>query len=223
MRLWTYFTMFATNLLGYIIVGYHVLDNPSILDRLPDGSASFKVKSLISLVAGFASCLQLFPAFLGLFGLLAGLTHRVQGAMVALEASVANKRRLDAMGTQLHENAMRLHHVTIKTPRDDKILFRDMTLNVEPSTAATGAQSLIIMGPSGAGKSSILRVMGGLWTVERGGTVTRPLQIGRGGCFFLPQAPYITRGTLRDQIIYPHTQNEQQVSFVHAIFYHDFA
>jgi ATP-binding cassette subfamily D (ALD) long-chain fatty acid import protein len=36
------------------------------------------------------------------------------------------------------------------------------------------------------------------------GTITRPQAIGAGGLFFLPQRPYLTRGTLRQQIVYPH-------------------
>jgi hypothetical protein len=44
-----------------------------------------------------------------------------------------------------------------------------------------------------SGKSHMLRmrVLAGLWPFEEG-TVTRPLTIGPGGLFFLPQRPYLT-------------------------------
>jgi len=52
------------------------------------------------------------------------------------------------------------------------------------------------------GKTAIARVIAGLWPVYRG-LVSRPKPIGEDGIMFLPQRPYLSIGTLRDQVIYP--------------------
>jgi len=59
-----------------------------------------------------------------------------------------------------------------------------------------------VSGPNGAGKTAIARILAGLWPVYRG-LVSRPKAIGEDGIMFLPQRPYLSIGTLRDQVIYP--------------------
>ncbi|KAI4132263.1 MAG: hypothetical protein LQ338_000815 [Usnochroma carphineum] len=77
-------------------------------------------------------------------------------------------------------------------------------------TLPAGAHT-VISGPNGSGKSSIARLVAGLWPAYRG-LVSRPRNIGADGIMFLPQRPYLSIGTLRDQVIYPHSEIDMRES-----------
>jgi ATP-binding cassette subfamily D (ALD) long-chain fatty acid import protein len=66
-----------------------------------------------------------------------------------------------------------------------------------------------ISGPNGVGKSAVARIVAGLWPVYRG-LVSRPRSVGTDGIMFLPQRPYLSVGTLRDQVIYPDSEMDMR-------------
>lgn len=66
---------------------------------------------------------------------------------------------------------------------------------------ATTGRSVFLCGPNGVGKTTLLKVLAGTASPTTG-SVRVPR---RCDCFFLPQRFYAVPGTLREQLMYPHT------------------
>nr|CAG8499785.1 5450_t:CDS:2 [Entrophospora candida]CAG8502043.1 15130_t:CDS:2 [Entrophospora candida] len=140
---------------------------------------------------------------------LAGFTSRVYSLLSVLHSLYANEYigsenpetysldNIQGKITYDHEG-LDFQDVPIVIPGNKKggeELVKNLNFSIKPG------QHLLITGPNGVGKTSISRVIATLWPIFRG-ALSRP---NVGDIFYIPQKPYLSIGTLRDQIIYPHS------------------
>jgi len=104
---------------------------------------------------------------------------------------------MSAKGEVIVGENLEFEDVPIISPTGD-VLVEKMSFKIEPG------MNLMISGPNGCGKSSLFRIMGQLWPLT-GGRLHKP---SIKDIFYIPQRPYLPNGTLRDQVIYPHTVAE---------------
>jgi len=112
-------------------------------------------------------------------------------------------KSVDQKAVELRDNTecVKFENLSFCAP-DKTPLINDFTLEIHRNL------NLLITGKNGAGKSSLFRVLSGLWP-SLSGKCMRPTTYvdndPKKGCnmFYVPQKPYLCKGTLRDQVTYP--------------------
>ncbi|XP_022361028.1 ATP-binding cassette sub-family D member 4 isoform X2 [Enhydra lutris kenyoni] len=189
---------------------------PLTQSPLSGASASRPVLTARCAVQNAFVCIYLISCFSGLIDLsstlsdVAGYTHRIGELQETLldmslrsrageildESEWDTDRAPEWPVAEPADTAFLLEQVSICAPASNKPLIKDLSLKISEG------QSLLITGNTGTGKTSLLRVLGGLWASTRG-SVQMLTDFGPHGVLFLPQKPFFTDGTLREQVIYP--------------------
>lgn len=184
-----------TLVLPVVILAQPVLSGELEVGRATQAVAAFAaVLTAVTVIVDNFESLSKFVAGIGRLDALAkavGLPPLDKPPAKRAAANAAGKAQ--RIRVQEEGDGLRVESLTLHTPGSDRVLVRDLQLELEPG------DGLLITGPSGSGKSSLLRAIAGLWD-HGSGTVRRlPLQ----EVLFLPQRPYMPVGNLRQQLLYP--------------------
>uniref|UniRef100_A0A8C3AIF1 ATP-binding cassette, sub-family D (ALD), member 4 n=1 Tax=Cyclopterus lumpus TaxID=8103 RepID=A0A8C3AIF1_CYCLU len=211
-ELWLYIGVNTFDYLGgylsYIIIAIPIFTG--IYDGLTPGELSALISKnafvCIYLINGFTQLIDLSTTLSDV----AGYTHRYRAAYLnSLPGGQMTAAYMHAIHLAITEilvdfnvhagpadTAFILDHLSYKSPYSDKLLVEDLSLKISQGT------NLLVVGNTGTGKTSLLRVLNRLWEAHSG-FVHMTTCFGPRGTLFLPQKPYLTDGTLREQVIYP--------------------
>ncbi|KAL5567415.1 hypothetical protein UlMin_030579 [Ulmus minor] len=178
----------------------------------PDTSTLGRAEMLSNLRYHTSVIISLFQS-LGTLSISARRLNRLSGyadrihelLVISRELSIVHvKSPLKSSQNSFSEaNYIEFAGVRVVTPTGN-VLVDNLTLRVESGS------NLLITGPNGSGKSSLFRVLGGLWPLVSGHIVKPGVGTDLNKeIFYVPQRPYTAVGTLRDQLIYPLTVDQE--------------
>ncbi|XP_068610264.1 lysosomal cobalamin transporter ABCD4 [Brachionichthys hirsutus] len=210
-ELWLYIGVntfdYVGGFLSYIIIAIPIFSG--IYDGLTPGELSALISKnafvCIYLINGFTQLIDLSTTLSDV----AGYTHRIGELREVMDGVLRMQCDYDPASGESYDfdsdfnvhagpvdTAFILDHLSYKSPYSDELLVKDLSLKISQGT------HVLVVGNTGTGKTSLLRVLNRLWEADSG-FVEMTTCFGPRGTLFLPQKPYLTDGTLREQVIYP--------------------
>uniref|UniRef100_A0A668S6U1 ABC transporter domain-containing protein n=1 Tax=Oreochromis aureus TaxID=47969 RepID=A0A668S6U1_OREAU len=210
-ELWLYIGVNTFDYLGgflsYIIIAIPIFSG--VYDSLTPGELSALISKnafvCIYLINGFTQLIDLSTTLSDV----AGYTHRIGELREVMDDILTKQCDYDPASGESYDfdsdfnihagpvdTAFIVDHLSYKSPFSDELLVEDLSLKISQGT------HLLVVGNTGTGKTSLLRVLNRLWEAHSG-FVHMTTCFGPRGTLFLPQKPYLTDGTLREQVIYP--------------------
>ncbi|MEM9909343.1 MAG: SbmA/BacA-like family transporter, partial [Pseudomonadota bacterium] len=198
-------------------------------------------RRVLGLSLGFGQLSQLFPYLAALPALIAGTIAlggvvqlgtafgtvvgtlswfaRAYSQIADWKASVDRLTSLDrAMNAA--EDDLYASEIDLVIGTQDTLSFSDLTLSTPTGRTLLEAQSFqisagqntLITGPSGSGKSTLFRAIAGQWVWGSGQVV-----VSSGKMFFIPQTPYLPKGSLRSVLAYPGNPDDFEKQYMSAV------
>lgn len=131
------------------------------------------------------------------FAFLGAMVARLHGLREACVGKERERVNAESRIQVVASDHLAAENFTLETPKGERVLVTDLTFDLEPQGR------LLVTGINGIGKSSLLRGFAGLWTRGSGRLGLPP----REKMMFLPQRPYMSLGSLREQVTYPDTED----------------
>jgi ABC-type multidrug transport system fused ATPase/permease subunit len=126
--------------------------------------------------------------------------QRLQAALSSSASSSASSVHVrNGGGTMCVGESIEFQDCAIVSP-DGRLLVEHLNVQIPAGT------NVMVTGPNGCGKSSLFRVLGELWPLHSGHLIKPTKE----DIMFVPQKPYQVIGTLRDQLIYPHSIDQMK-------------
>lgn len=190
--------MKRTKSLTWFRAGYNQIANifPFVVAAPRFFAGQIKLGGLMQIASAFGQVQEASSWFVSAYTQLAGWKATVDRLITfhyaVLQAQAEAKANPALQLTSADSANYAVRNITLALP-NGQVLLNNLNLNFTPK------EHVLITGNSGTGKSTLFRTIAGIWPFASG-EIEQPAN---SKVLFLPQKPYLSIGTLREQLTYP--------------------